>query len=74
MNTQQYLSTGDLAERLGVTRITLWRWSRNPALQFPAARYFGQRKFYRICEVEDWIERQPRSKGATAEQSDSAAA
>ena len=34
--------------------MTIYRWCRDPAMQFPQPVYFGRLRFWRIDELEAW--------------------
>lgn len=47
---------GELAGRLGVSRVTLWRWEREGRL--PAKRRIGPNVVgWLECEIDDWFAR-----------------
>ena len=35
-----------------VSETSLWRWERDPAMNFPIPILIGHRKFYRLCDIE----------------------
>ena len=44
-----------LAEMLGVTVMTIWRWQRDPALGFPQPCAIGRTQFTKVEDVERWL-------------------
>jgi hypothetical protein len=40
--------------------MTIYRWERDPAMDFPPPVYFGRHKFHRLDELEAWEAAQPR--------------
>jgi predicted DNA-binding transcriptional regulator AlpA len=51
------LRPADAARALGVSAVTLWRWSRDPAMQFPKAFRLGRNSIaYDEAEVRRWLE------------------
>ena len=62
------LRTNDLAELLGISRTTLWRWERRGLL--PAKRQLGPNCIgWLESEIESWLEAKapPDREAATAE-------
>lgn len=41
-----------------ISRMTLWRWLENDALDFPRPIYIGNRRYWREADVIDWLESQ----------------
>jgi len=53
---QMYLSTSQLAIKLGMSRTTIWRYTRNDP-DFPKPFYFGRTtRRWCLADVEAWIE------------------
>ncbi len=51
--TNLYLTVDQVAERLGVSRDTIWRWKRNGT--FPKAVKLGGRTTrWRLSDIEAW--------------------
>lgn len=56
----------DLADRLGVSRTTLWRWQRDGVL--PRSRQFGPNTVgWPEVEIRAWMETRPSSDDAEPE-------
>ena len=54
----ELISSGKLADRLGVSRRTVWRWTKEGRL--PKPRKLGDNTTrYDVAEVKAWIEDQP---------------
>ncbi|KRS18229.1 helix-turn-helix transcriptional regulator [Roseovarius indicus] len=41
-----------------ISQMTLWRWMRDPALNFPKPVYIGNRRYWREADVIEWLESQ----------------
>ena len=41
-------------ERYGVTSMTLYRWTTDERLAFPRPMVVGERRFWRIADLESW--------------------
>jgi predicted DNA-binding transcriptional regulator AlpA len=55
------LRVKDLEARLGIDRVTLWRWYRSG--RFPEPQYLGERRTWLLSDIEAWEQRQlSRSK------------
>lgn len=52
MNTEPWLSVEQIAEHLGVTRDSIYRWIEHKGL--PAHR-LGRLWKFQTCEVDDWV-------------------
>lgn len=46
----------DVTKLLGVSRPTIYRWLRDPAMQFPKPVHIGKRVGWREEDIENWIE------------------
>ena len=59
MNNLKVIRTKDLLEQLNISRISLWRWSREG--KFPQPLRVNGRAFgYRVQDVEDWLDGQKK--------------
>jgi predicted DNA-binding transcriptional regulator AlpA len=55
----QLIASAALREMLGeISAMTLWRWETHR--QFPRALRIGKRKYWKLADVDAWLERQPR--------------
>lgn len=60
LNTQALKLAGlmtivELTEMLGVSRPTIYRWVKDPAMNFPAPVNIGRRIGWRKKEIEGWL-------------------
>lgn len=59
MNNLKVIRTKDLLEQLNISRISLWRWSKEG--KFPQPLKVNGRAFgYRVQDVEDWLDGQKK--------------
>jgi predicted DNA-binding transcriptional regulator AlpA len=59
MLTQELITASRVRELCGgICDMTLWRWRRDPDLQFPEPVIIRRRNFYRASEIAGFIERQ----------------
>ena len=66
VSQDQMLQQADVCRLLGISAPTFWRW-RNDT-DFPRAVVIRRRNFFRLSEVNDWLNRQPRAgKRTTAD-------
>jgi predicted DNA-binding transcriptional regulator AlpA len=54
MNSKAYLTALRVRQRYGITAMTLWRWQRNDALQFPQPIVINKRLYWDISDLESW--------------------
>ena len=51
--------SSELRAELGnVSDMTLWRWSRDPALDFPEPIYIRKRRYWKRADIDAWKEAQ----------------
>jgi predicted DNA-binding transcriptional regulator AlpA len=43
---------------LGISSVTMWRWRNDPDMGFPRSVSINDRNYFRLLEVQTWIERQ----------------
>lgn len=48
----------------GVSAMTLHRWLRNPALDFPKPQYIARRRYWREADIIEWLEARETSAAA----------
>ena len=55
-----------LADRLGVSRRQLYKLAKHPdpAVRLPASFKIGRATFWRVADINDWIERQANRNAA----------
>jgi len=54
MNEQKRLTIAALERRLGCSRQTIWRWYRDPAINFPQPHFLGTRRLWWEDEIIEW--------------------
>lgn len=59
----RFLPTEGVRARYGVSRQTVWRWTRNPTLGFPAPSMIAGRPFWSVDDLERY-ERSTRGRAA----------
>jgi len=63
-NTNTLLTSRKVREVLGgISEMTLWRWLKAPALQFPPPMKIRSRNYWRREDIEAWLVRQDRKEG-----------
>ncbi len=55
---ETFLSGPKVRKRYGIGEATLWRWERNPDLNFPAPLRIGKKKLFSVRALEEWERRQ----------------
>jgi predicted DNA-binding transcriptional regulator AlpA len=48
----------------GISDMTLWRWGQDSELGFPAPRYLGRLRYWKLAELQAWEASRPRGRGA----------
>lgn len=56
MTLEKMLTTSEIADRLGISGMTVERWLRDPDVQFPRPRQVKRRRFWSESEIADWLE------------------
>ena len=60
---KEWLSLGECAQFLGVTKTTILRWAKLEEVNFPEPKRMSTRKtFYSAALVRDWFENQEGNK------------
>src|SRR5215208_566141 len=54
LGNRLYLPRRKLPERYTATPMTIYRWERDPLLDFPQAMIVNGKKFYDVDELEAW--------------------
>ena len=44
-----------------VSDMTIWRWLNDADVHFPKPSYIGRRRFWRECDVIEWLDAQSRT-------------
>jgi predicted DNA-binding transcriptional regulator AlpA len=57
-----WLSCTKVAEFLGVSTMTIFRWQRDDKLDFPQPRVINTRKYWNRDAVETWMRRTATNK------------
>lgn len=52
---KQYLQISEMAELLGITRVTLYKWEKRFS-DFPARHKIASTVLYKTSDVEAWID------------------
>ncbi len=53
------IPTGVVRELIGVSDMSLWRWLKDPKIDFPRPKYIGRRRYWREVEILNWINNRP---------------
>jgi hypothetical protein len=61
----RYLTNKALPEYAGVSQMTIWRWKKNPALNFPAAALIGEIEHNDRLAFDRWMKKRPTRRLAT---------
>lgn len=48
----------------GISEMTLWRWLRDPTLNFPKPLVINRRRYWRVVDIEKWERDQATGKAA----------
>jgi predicted DNA-binding transcriptional regulator AlpA len=51
----RWVRNGKLAQYVGVSNMTIWRWKRDPELNFPAASEINGIEFNDLDAVDAWM-------------------
>jgi predicted DNA-binding transcriptional regulator AlpA len=52
---QIFLTSAQVRGRYGaISAMALWRWLRDPRMDFPQPIYFGRLRFWRVNDLEEW--------------------
>jgi predicted DNA-binding transcriptional regulator AlpA len=55
MDAQQTFLTGpQVQRRYQKSHVTIWRWVRDPALNFPRPIQINGRNYWRLADLEAW--------------------
>jgi predicted DNA-binding transcriptional regulator AlpA len=59
---RKLLPERQVAERYGVSTMTLWRWDHDPELRFPPAIRIRKRIYRDLDELDEFDERQRKAR------------
>ena len=62
-----WLGGAQTAAYLGVTTMTIWRWERDPELDFPAPTVIRGRKYWSRDGIDAWMRRMATGKSSMAD-------
>ena len=62
----RYLTRSKVAEKFGVSSMTVYRWERNPKLQFPKAVIINNRSYFAENILDRWALHRAVRTDATA--------
>jgi predicted DNA-binding transcriptional regulator AlpA len=51
---QSFLPAADVCARYGVSDMSLWRWLRDEALDFPQPLRIHRRRLWKLADLEAW--------------------
>jgi hypothetical protein len=57
-----YLTSADVIERYRISHMSLYRWTKNPNMDFPKPMVINRRKLWKAEELENW--EKAKAKGA----------
>jgi predicted DNA-binding transcriptional regulator AlpA len=55
----QWLSGTQVAAFFNVTVMTIWRWERDPKLDFPQPNLINDRKYWSRDSIDAWMRQRP---------------
>lgn len=58
MSDDRYLTAPQVRQWYNVTDMTIWRWLKNPELQFPTPTVINRRRYWRERELVEWERKQ----------------
>ena len=56
IHKRRWVRNGELARYLGVSKMTLWRFKKDPELKFPPASLINGIEFNDLDKVDPWME------------------
>lgn len=65
MTGKRFIPDPQVAERYGISAMTLWRWDRNPALKFPAPIRINNRKYRDETALVAWERQRTAADGSS---------
>ena len=64
--TKRWARNGQLAEYLNVTKMTIWRWQRDPDLAFPQPAVINAINYTDLDQVDEWMKARVVNRIGTA--------
>jgi predicted DNA-binding transcriptional regulator AlpA len=58
----EWLGGAQLRRMLGITGMTLWRWEKDPELNFPRPTIIRERKYWSRAAINEWMRNAAVSK------------
>jgi predicted DNA-binding transcriptional regulator AlpA len=65
-SSPRWVRNKQLAAYLNVTTMTVWRWQRDPSLNFPRPSVINGNPFTDLHKVDAWMKRRVTNKAARA--------
>jgi len=57
-NNNQLIPSTTLRKTLGdISDMTLWRWLKNPGINFPRPIMISRRRYWKKLDIDEWLER-----------------
>jgi predicted DNA-binding transcriptional regulator AlpA len=74
MNEDRFLPARAIWQRYDIVDMTLWRWLRDPRMNFPKPLRFGRFRRWKLADLLEWEERQAVRTRASANETSEAEA
>lgn len=65
-NEKRYVPDPQVCRRYGISSMTLWRWDRNPDLNFPPPMRINRRKYRDAAALDEWDRQRALQHGEAA--------
>ena len=52
---KRYTPTAGLTRYLDTTTMSIWRWERDPALNFPPAAVINKHRYHDLDAIDEWM-------------------
>lgn len=59
----RWVRNTQLAQYLGVSAMSLWRWKRDPELKFPPASIINGIEFNDLIAIDNWLKKRAKAGG-----------